>query len=119
MLQPAAVVRAVNFLLSKQRADGAWSEHGDTCRERRWLDGAAGHAAQTSWALLALTRAQSTDSPAMERAAKWLCARQEEDGSWAREPMVGVFNRTCLINYDCYRHYFPLWALAEWKQSAA
>jgi lanosterol synthase len=25
-----------------------------------------------------------------------------------------VFNRTCLINYDNYRHYFPLWALAEW-----
>jgi squalene cyclase len=51
----------------------------------------------------------------MDRAAEWLCARQEPDGSWAREPLVGVFNRTCLINYDCYRHYFPVWALAEWK----
>jgi squalene cyclase len=29
--------------------------------------------------------------------------------------MVGVFNRTCLISYDNYRHYFPLWALAEWR----
>ena len=45
-----------------------------------------------------------------------LVERQEPDGSWAREPLVGVFNRTCLINYDNYRHYFPAWALAEWAQ---
>ena len=43
-----------------------------------------------------------------------LLKRQAADGSWPRESMVGVFNRTCLINYDNYRHYFPLWAVAEW-----
>jgi hypothetical protein len=26
---------------------------------------------------------------------------------------VGVFNRTCLIDYDNYRRHFPLWALSE------
>ncbi|MDP2269384.1 MAG: terpene cyclase/mutase family protein [Archangium sp.] len=113
-----AIQRAVNFLLRKQRSDGSWSEHGDTCRERRWLEGDAGHAAQTSWAMSALLRAECTDRAAIDRAAEWLCAKQEADGSWAREPMVGVFNRTCLINYDCYRHYFPVWALAEWKQAS-
>ncbi len=110
-----SIGRAVDFLLRKQRSDGSWSEHGDTCRERAWLDGAEGHAAQTSWALSTLVRAGCRDAPALERAARWLCARQASDGSWPREPMVGVFNRTCLINYDCYRHYFPVWALAEWK----
>ena len=35
------------------------------------------------------------------------------------EPIVGVFNRTCLINYDNYRNYFPLWALGEWPASAS
>lgn len=112
-----AVVRAVNFLLSRQRADGAWSEHGDSCRERRWIDGADGHAAQTSWALMTLVRAGCRDTAAMERAAQWLVSRQADDGSWPREAMVGVFNRTCLINYECYRHYFPIWALAEFKSS--
>lgn len=111
-----AVVKAVQFLINKQRSDGAWSEHGDSCRERKWLEGEKGHAAQTAWALSTLVRAKCSDSIAMERAAGWLCARQHEDGSWPREAMVGVFNRTCLINYDCYRFTFPTWALAEWAQ---
>ena len=113
-----AIQRAVQFLLSKQRSDGAWSEHGDTCRERKWIEGEDGHVAQTSWALSALLRAECTDTAAMDKAAQWLCSRQEEDGSWKREPLVGVFNRTCLINYDCYRHYFPVWALSEWKMNS-
>ena len=27
-----------------------------------------------------------------------------------------MFNRTCLINYDCYRHYFPVFRSAEPRQ---
>ncbi|MFO0599935.1 MAG: prenyltransferase/squalene oxidase repeat-containing protein [Myxococcaceae bacterium] len=108
-----AVRRAVDFLLRKQRDDGSWSEHGDSCRARKWVEGREGHAAQTSWALSTLVRAGGVSPEPLERAAKWLVARQVDDGSWPREPLVGVFNRTCLINYDCYRHYFPVWALAE------
>jgi squalene/oxidosqualene cyclase-like protein len=110
-----AVQRAMRFLLDKQREDGSWGEAGDTCRERRWIEAKQGQVVQTSWALLALLRGGCTDTAAMARAARFLIGRQETDGSWAREPLVGVFNRTCLINYDNYRQYFPLWALAEWS----
>jgi squalene cyclase len=48
---------------------------------------------------------------------RFLVERQEPGGGWPREALVGVFNRTCLINYDNYRHYFPLWAIAEWSAS--
>lgn len=112
-----AIVRAVNFLLRVQRADGAWGEHGDSSRERRYIQAPAGRVANTSWALSALVHAGCTEHAAMARAVEWLVRRQEADGSWAREPLVGVFNRTCLINYDNYRHYFPLWAMAEWHQA--
>jgi lanosterol synthase len=110
-----SIRRAVDFLLGKQRSDGSWSEAGDTTRERRWVEGATGQVAQTSWALSALVRGGALQHGAMDRAAAWLCAKQQPDGSWSREPLVGVFNRTCLINYDNYRHSFPLWALAEWR----
>lgn len=111
-----AIRRAVAFLLSKQRPDGSWSEHGNSCRDRRWVDDVDGHVAQTAWALSALVRGGCDVREAMDRAAEWLCQRQEQDGSWAREPLVGVFNRTCLIAYDNYRHYFPVWALGEWRE---
>lgn len=109
-----AIAGAVRYLLGKQRPDGGWGEHGDTCRARRWMEAERGQVAQSSWALLALLRGGCTDAAALDRAAAFLCGRQEPDGSWAREPLVGVFNKTCLINYDNYRHYFPLWALGEW-----
>ncbi|HTB77232.1 MAG TPA: terpene cyclase/mutase family protein [Polyangiaceae bacterium] len=112
-----AVVRACRFLLDRQREDGGWGEHGDSCREHRYIQASAGGVAQTSWALATLVRARHAgheSKTAQRKAVRFLIERQEADGGWAREPLVGVFNRTCLINYDNYRHYFPLWALAEW-----
>lgn len=108
-----ALVRACAFLASKQRADGGFGEHGDSCRERRWVEAETSQVVQTAWALSTFVRANQRPREA-ERAAKFLLARQQEDGSYPREPMVGVFNKTCLIDYDNYRHYFPLWALSEW-----
>jgi lanosterol synthase len=113
-----AIRRACDFLVRKQRADGSFSEHGDSCRERRWVEGPQGHAAQTSWALSTLVRARDPRAEVQAHAAHWLTQAQAADGSWPREPMVGVFNRTCLITYDNYRHCFPVWALGEWRQAA-
>jgi squalene/oxidosqualene cyclase-like protein len=112
-----AIRRACAFLLAHQRADGAWGEHGDSCRERRYVEAPEPLMAQTAWALSTLVRASDPDRRAQERAVEALLARQLPDGSYAREPLVGVFNRTCLIDYDNYRHIFPLWALGEWYQA--
>ena len=103
-------------MASKQRADGGFGEHGDSCRERRWVEAEESQIVQTAWALSTFVRAGQRPREA-ERAARFLLKRQGEDGSYPREPMVGVFNKTCLIDYDNYRHYFPLWALSEWASS--
>lgn len=113
-----AIQRACAFLLDKQKSDGSWGESGDSCRERKYVDASRGGATQTAWALLTLLRAKHPRHEASDRAARWLIARQRADGAWSREPFVGVFNKTCLINYDNYRHYFTVWALAEWAVTA-
>ncbi len=109
-----AIVRACDFLLARQRPDGAWGEDGDSCRERRWVEAKTGHVVQTSWALSTLLRAKHPNKEAQARAARFLLERQSPSGGWPKEALVGVFNRTCLIDYDNYRHYFPLWALSEY-----
>jgi squalene/oxidosqualene cyclase-like protein len=105
-----AVARACDFLEAHQNADGGWGEHYRSCLERRYTRRDS-QAANTAWALLALTRAGRGGTPTARAAARFLVERQQPDGDWPREAMVGVFNKTTLINYENYRRYFPLWAL--------
>ncbi|HOX44192.1 MAG TPA: terpene cyclase/mutase family protein [Myxococcota bacterium] len=106
--------RACGFLIGKQRGDGGFGEDGSSCAERRWVPAAEGLAAQTAWALSALVQAGLGGTEPARRAARFLLARQEADGGWPREPLVGVFNHSTLIDYDNYRRYFPVWALSEY-----
>ncbi|MDX3387454.1 prenyltransferase/squalene oxidase repeat-containing protein [Streptomyces niveiscabiei] len=114
-----AVRRAVAFLLSIQRADGSWGESPRSCVERRYVPADEGKAVMTAWALLALVEAGYARHPACVRGVRFLVDRQRPDGGFAREGFHGAFNRTGPLDYDGYRHYFPVWALAMWCNSAS
>jgi squalene/oxidosqualene cyclase-like protein len=107
-----AFARACAFLYAHQNPDGGWGESGKSCAERRYV-GAPSHAVNTAWALLALTSAGQGNDPRCTRAARFLVTNQLDDGDWPRQSLLGVFNKTALINYENYRRYFPLWALAR------
>lgn len=104
---------AADFLLAHQNPDGGWGEHFESCLKRTYVARQPSLAVNTAWALMALVGAGRADSAAAARAARYLADIQQPDGDWPREPMTGVFNKTCLIHYDNYRRYFPLRALAE------
>jgi squalene/oxidosqualene cyclase-like protein len=108
--------RAARFLIDRQRSDGSFSEAFESCVEHRWVQGRSGQAVQTSWVLLALM-ALPQDAErrrVIDQGIEFLLRTQLDDGGWERQEATGVFNRNCAINYDNYRFYFPLWALARY-----
>ncbi|MCX7309968.1 MAG: squalene--hopene cyclase, partial [Afipia sp.] len=73
-------------------------------------------ASQTSWATLALMAAGKTDHPATQRGIQNLIATQAKDGLWV-EPYYtgGGFPRVFYLRYHGYSKFFPLWALARYR----
>ncbi|HOO73310.1 MAG TPA: terpene cyclase/mutase family protein [Spirochaetota bacterium] len=112
------VMRACAFLLDRQREDGGWGESHLSCRDGRWVDHEKSQVVNTAWALMALVRAGLSSSPSVQRAVKFLVKKQRENGDWPEESLVGLFNNTALINYDNYRRYFPLMALALYRRES-
>jgi squalene/oxidosqualene cyclase-like protein len=108
-----ALRRACDFLVAHQSPDGGWGEGGESCLAGEWVPHRQSQAVNTAWALLALARAGQGGTEPARQGAHFLLDRQAADGSWPRESLKGVFNRTTLIDYDNYRLYFPVWALSE------
>jgi squalene-hopene/tetraprenyl-beta-curcumene cyclase len=109
--------RAVEWLLSKQRADGGWGEDGASywSSEPRG-EGKESTASQTAWAMLALIAAGEADHAAVARGAAYLIATQRSHGLWDEEWYTAVgFPRVFYLRYHGYRAYFPLWALARYR----
>jgi len=111
------VRKAADWLVAIQNSDGGWGESCDSYR----LDyrGYAPHpsgASQTAWALLGLMAAGETDSPAVARGVAWLQDRQEGDGFWGEDHYTGGgFPRVFYLRYHGYSKFFPLWALARYR----
>jgi squalene-hopene/tetraprenyl-beta-curcumene cyclase len=56
------------------------------------------------------------DSPTVERGIAWLVATQEADGLWDQELYTGGgFPRVFYRRYHGYPKYFPLWAVARYR----
>ena len=107
---------ACRWLLDRQREDGGWGEHYSGCVKGCYVPHNESQVIQTAWALIALLKAGESNWSAISRGIKFLVDNQQEDGTWKRQDMVGVFFRTALLDYELYRHYFPLHALSLYEQ---
>jgi squalene-hopene/tetraprenyl-beta-curcumene cyclase len=111
-----AMRRAVGFLLDTQRDDGGWGED-----EESYADALPGRykestPSQTAWALLGLMAAGQASHPAVARGIAYLTATQREDGEWTELPYTAVgFPRVFYLRYHGYRLFFPLLALARYR----
>lgn len=111
------VAKAVDWLERIQNADGGWGEDCDSyALEYAGYTPAPSTASQTAWAVLGLMAAGSVDGDAVERGIKWLAAHQDADGLWGQEHYTGGgFPRVFYLRYHGYPKYFPLWAMARYR----
>jgi squalene-hopene/tetraprenyl-beta-curcumene cyclase len=111
-----AVRRAVAWLLSVQRDDGGWGEDEETYRDAPHGRYKESTPSQTAWALLGLMAAGEAEHPAVARGIQYLAATQQDDGGWHELPYNAVgFPRVFYLRYHGYRWYFPLLALARYR----
>lgn len=109
--------KAVAWLESIQNADGGWGEDASSYRlDYKGFEGAPTTASQTAWALLALMAAGEAESPAVKRGVQCLIDTQTEKGLWDEQRYTATgFPRVFYLRYHGYAKFFPLWALARYR----
>jgi squalene-hopene/tetraprenyl-beta-curcumene cyclase len=107
---------AVSWLESRQREDGGWGEDGATYEPARHEEVKESTPSQTAWALLALMAAGEVETAAVRRGIEYLLAAPREDLRWHEDWFTAVgFPRVFYLRYHGYAAYFPLWALARYR----
>ena len=109
--------KAVNWLVRIQNEDGGWGEDGASYKlDYHGYERAPSTASQTAWAALGLMAAGEIDHPAVARGIKYLADTQGGDGFW-NEPRYTAtgFPRVFYLRYHGYSKFFPVWAMARYR----
>jgi squalene-hopene/tetraprenyl-beta-curcumene cyclase len=111
------MTKGADWLIAIQNRDGGWGENCDSYRlDYQGYRPAPSTASQTAWALMGLMAAGQVDHPAVARGVNYLKATQEADGLWSQAHYTGGgFPRVFYLNYHGYPKFFPLWALARYR----
>jgi squalene-hopene/tetraprenyl-beta-curcumene cyclase len=116
-----SVRRAVSWLKTHQNADGGWGESNDSYgwQSRPAQTFTPSNAYQTAWALLALLASGEVASSAVRHGVDYLMRTQQQDGLWSDPTFTAPgFPRVFYLKYHGYCAYFPLWALAMYRNKS-
>jgi squalene-hopene/tetraprenyl-beta-curcumene cyclase len=111
------VRKATDWLKQIQNADGGWGEDCDSYRlDYDGYKPFKSVASQTAWAVMGLMAAGLAHDPAVARGVDWLIRTENEEGFWDEAPYTGGgFPRVFYLRYHGYSKFFPLWALARYR----
>ena len=109
--------KAADWLASIQNSDGGWGEDATSYRlDYKGYQRAPTTASQTAWALLGLMAAGEVGHPAVARGVEYLMSTQTEKGLWDEQRYTATgFPRVFYLRYHGYSKFFPLWALARYR----
>ena len=115
-MQAPYIRKAVDFIKGRQRDDGGWGEDCASYWAERRTEVKASTPSQTAWALLGLMAAGEVDSAEVRRGIDHLLAAPRDGGQWREQHYNAVgFPRVFFLRYHGYSAYFPLWALARFR----
>lgn len=145
MTQPY-IRKASDWLILHQNDDGGWGESCASYMDAKQMGRGTSTASQTAWALMALAAVgRDEDGSAIADGVQFLIERQS-DGTWNEPEYTGTgfpgygvgatiklgdpllaerlkqgpeLSRAFMINYNLYRHYFPIMALARVRKLSA
>jgi squalene-hopene/tetraprenyl-beta-curcumene cyclase len=108
--------KAVDWLTAIQNSDGGWGEDGTSYKlGYRGFEPSPSTASQTAWALIGLM-AVGESGHTVERGVAYLAQTQGPDGFWDEPRYTATgFPRVFYLRYHGYSKFFPLWALARYR----
>ena len=141
------VQRAAGWVVDHQNSDGGWGETCASYMDESLRGLGPSTASQTAWALMALTAINDHAlDGSIVRGLQYLIDNQNEDGTWDEPYYTGTgfpgygfgarmdfrdertrqriaqgteLQRGFMINYNLYRHYFPLMAMGRVRRHLA
>jgi squalene-hopene/tetraprenyl-beta-curcumene cyclase len=109
--------KAAVWLKGVQRADGGWGEDNDSYHDVS-LSGQYGFstAFQTAWAVLGLIAAGEGFCKEVKDGIDFILRSQQGDGVWNDKCFTAPgFPKVFYLKYHGYDKFFPLWALARYR----
>ncbi len=111
-------IRAVKWLKSIQNEDGGFGESPESYKLKTYIKWKKSVPSQTAWALMALVAGGEAHSNEAKKAALFLINNMNEKGTWEEKEYTGTgFPSHFYIRYHGYRHFFPLLALARYRNA--
>jgi squalene-hopene/tetraprenyl-beta-curcumene cyclase len=108
--------KAAEWLRAVQNPDGGFGESIASYYDPALKGKGVSTPSQTAWGLIGLLAAGWREEPAVTRGIEHLLGRQSADGSWEEPEFTGTgFPCVFYLKYHLYRNYFPLYALARYR----
>lgn len=114
--------RAASYLKSVQREDGGWGEDNESYYDVKKFSGQyhMSTSFQTAWAVLGLMAAGEAHCAEVKAGIDFILRKQQADGVWDDPCFTAPgFPKVFFLKYHGYDKFFPLWALARYRNELA